>query len=122
MKLEDAAAEVGMQAASLRHAIHRGSLVATMVDGVWWVSRVNLKRYLEQRPTREGKARKAWRDHRLPRKPDGVSQRDWSMFRQYVREDKTFQEIGDQHSMTDEGARKVVNRVLAVIGEPEPVP
>lgn len=122
LKLDDAGREVGMLPDSLRQAIHRGSLKATMVEGVWYVSRKHLNDYIAQRPTRDGKARKIWGERRLPRKPEQVSYRNWSIFRQYVREDKTYDEIARPLNITAEAVRKIILRVLAVLGDPDDDP
>lgn len=117
MTLEQASPFADLLPDTLRQAIYRNSLKATMVEGVWHVSRVHLEEYLNHRPTRIGAARRKWADKRLPRRPDHVTTRDWSVFRQYVREDKTYAEIGEPLGLTAEAVRKIVNRVDLKLGD-----
>lgn len=118
LTLSEAAAIARLVPDTLRHAVHRGSMKATMIDGVWHVSRQHLHEYLDQRVTRVGQARRIWAEHRLPRRPESVDERDWSIFRQYVREDTTMAQIGKRYSITGEAVRKIIGRVLAVLPDP----
>lgn len=113
LTLEQAAAEIGRSASTLRRQALSGALKAHKSGGIWYVHRRDLAAYRRRTQVRDSGARllvrpKTWPEER----PEQFTEREWHALVEHVRHDRTLADIAAELGVTPPAVGQALNSAV----------